>query len=117
LVEDDEPLREILRETLQRGGYTVVEADTGRSAVKKLRLDHADIVLTDVVMPDQDGLEFITMLRKEHPEIPIVAMSGGLARSSLYLDLAKKLGARRVLAKPFTPEQMFAALKGAAEMP
>src|SRR3954471_4136928 len=97
LVDDDEPLRSLLRQTLEQGGYTVVEADTGRAAAEKLRVEIPDIVLTDLVMPEHEGLEFIMMLRKKHPEIPIVAMSGGLARSSLYLDLAKKLGARRLL--------------------
>lgn len=111
IIEDDEALRAILKQTLERAGHTVAQADTGRAAIQILRLDAPDVVLTDLVMPDQDGLGVIMMIRNETPEIPVIAMSGGLANSLLYLDLAKKLGARRVLAKPFTPEHLFAALK------
>jgi CheY-like chemotaxis protein len=62
-------------------------------------------------MPDQDGLGIIMMIRTEIPLVPVIAMSGGLTNSAMYLDLAKKFGARRVLAKPFSSEQLFAALE------
>ncbi len=113
IVEDDEAFRTVLKQMLLTAGHVVMEAASGREAIRALRLEPPDLVLTDLVMPDQDGLEVIMMLRKEIPEIPVIAMSGGLANSPLYLDLAKKLGARRLLFKPFAPEQLFAALQEA----
>jgi CheY-like chemotaxis protein len=108
IVEDNEPFRALLKQMLEIAGHTVTQAATGLAAIEILRLEPPDVVLTDIVMPDQDGLGVIMMVRKE---IPVIAMSGGLTSSPLYLDLAKKLGARRVLAKPFTPEQLFEALE------
>ena len=113
IVEDDESFRALLKETLLAAGHVATEAASGREAIRALRLEPPDVVLTDLVMPDQDGIEIIMMLPKEIPEVPVIAMSGGLANSPLYLDLAKKLGARQVLSKPFAAEQLFAALQGA----
>jgi CheY-like chemotaxis protein len=113
VIEDNEPLSAILRHTLEAAGHTVVHAQTGRAGISILRVALLDVVLTDLVMPDQDGIGVIMMIRQEMPEIPVIAMSGGLAHSALYLDLAKKLGARRVLVKPFTSEELFEALAAA----
>ncbi len=110
IIDDEIDLRTLLVRALKAAGHTVTQAGTGREAIPMLRADPPDLVLTDLVMPDQDGLEVIMMIRKELPAIRVIAMSGGSPRASLYLGLARKLGARVMLAKPFTQEQLFSAL-------
>jgi CheY-like chemotaxis protein len=112
LVEDDESLRKALRLTLIHMGHSVVEARDGKEA-SKLSLENIDTVLTDIIMPEQDGIETIMQFRKKHPNLRIVAMSGGgRVSAGDYLPFAKHLGANSVLAKPFTDEELIAALAG-----
>jgi DNA-binding NtrC family response regulator len=70
-----------------------------------------DIVLTDLVMPVQEGVETILMLQRERPKLPIIAMSGGVTNSKLYLDIAGKIGAKRMLPKPFTPKSLVSLIE------
>ena len=102
-------LREVLAAALSHAGHTVVQADGGRQGEKIFRAEPADLVITDLVMPDREGLETIMALRRERPDLPIIAMSGGM-RSPVYLALAAKLGAQRTLAKPFAPEVLLRAI-------
>ncbi|MDB6113987.1 MAG: response regulator receiver domain [Lacunisphaera sp.] len=111
IIEDDEPLRALLKHMLEAAGHTVTQAETSRAVLQILRQAPPDVVLTDIIMPDLDGLELIMMIRKEMPKMPVIAMSGAMTNASLYLRLAKKLGARRTLQKPFVPEQLFAAVR------
>ncbi len=111
IVEDDEAFRAVLQQTLERAGHTVLQAPTGLAAMALLKRERVDVVLTDIVMPDQDGLGLLLMMRGEKLTTPVIVMSGGLANSAAYLEIARKLGARRLLAKPFTPEQLFEALR------
>lgn len=102
LIEDDDRLREVIATTLVQAGHEVRQADNGRRGVELFLLASADLVLTDLIMPDQEGIETIRTLRRHFPALPIVAMSGSAPRSRLYLDVAVRLGAQRTLAKPFT---------------
>jgi CheY-like chemotaxis protein len=105
LVEDDDAVREILRKALVAAGHEVDEASNGDVAVASYRRQAADLVITDLVMPDKDGLETIMELRRMDPSVRIVAMSGGgrtLGPGQLYLESARALGARQILSKPFT---------------
>lgn len=113
IVDDNQALRAVLKQALEAAGHVAAQAGSGRAAIQLIRLQRPDLVLTDLMMPEQDGLEVIMMIQKEFPEIPVIAMSGGTRNSSLYLDMAKKLGARQILAKPFMPDQLFAAIKDA----
>lgn len=111
VVDDDDPLRKILSITLARMGHHVVEARNGKEALQLCQAEPPDIVLTDIVMPEKEGIETIGALRRFHPNVKIIAMSGGGSGSaSDYLKIAKHLGARVTLAKPFSDQAMAEAI-------
>ena len=96
IIDDDDSLRDALHRTLHKEGYTVMEASEGGRGLKQLESSPADLILLDMFLPDKDGLEIIGELRRAHPEIPIIAMSGGGFRGTVdVLHVAKKLGVRR----------------------
>jgi CheY-like chemotaxis protein len=103
LVDDDDLLRDVLATALTASGHTVMQAANGRQALALFRTEPADLIITDLVMPDREGLEIIATLHRAQPELPIIAMSGGAIHSKLYLAMAAKLGARHTLSKPFAP--------------
>jgi len=108
LVVDDEPaLREILSHVLVDAGHRVTGAANGKEASRLLATAAFDIVLTDVIMPEKDGMQVISELRKKFPEVRIIAMSGGghVSRDQ-YLKIAKGLGAHALLEKPFANQQL-----------
>ena len=112
LVEDDEAVRSVLRRGLERAGYEVREAGEGGAALKLLASGPADLVVTDLVMPKMEGIEFILTLRKTQPRLPAIAISGGgRVDGNRYLEIASHLGATRVLAKPFAIEQLIALVQ------
>ncbi len=111
VVDDNETFRLPLSATLQSAGYEVETAAEGGLAVKLHRKRPFDLVITDLVMPDQEGLETIMQLRQFQPDLRIIAISGdGRMDASNYLPLARKLGAGEILAKPFTAEQILEAI-------
>lgn len=102
IIEDDRDLREMLRTILLRKEYTVIEADNGREALKNFKPGVTDLVITDLLMPEEDGLKVIMMMRELKKEIRVIAISGGgKAGPGNYLELAKALGADAVFSKPF----------------
>jgi DNA-binding NtrC family response regulator len=103
LIDDDEQLRSMLRRALLRTGYQVMEAGNGRQALNLLAEASVQAVVTDIIMPDMEGIELILELRRSRPELPIVAMSaGGRIGPDSYLYLAERSGATRTIAKPFS---------------
>src|SRR3954466_12047237 len=107
LVDDDDPLRALLKITLGKMGYDVVEARDGREAMAVYEKKRPDIVVTDLVMPEKDGLEMIRDLRRKHSGVKIIAISGGgRMNASGYLKMAKAMGADLVLPKPFLAEEL-----------
>jgi DNA-binding response OmpR family regulator len=113
LLVDDEPLvLELFREILVLDQHDVTTAGDGNAAVAALSHGTFDLVITDLVMPDREGLETIMTLRHQYPQLPIIAMSGGGRGNSMdYLDLAAKLGARKTLAKPFSAQVLLDAVR------
>lgn len=112
IIDDDASIRDSLRRTLHKEGYTILEASEGKGGLKQLERSLADLILLDMFMPDKDGLETIGELRRTHPGIRIIAMSGGGFKGTVdVLHVATKLGARRTLAKPFTREQLLEAVE------
>jgi CheY-like chemotaxis protein len=107
LIDDDEFLRAVIAVALTAVGHTVLEAADGR-----LAFAHSDIdlVITDLVMPDREGLETIATLHRQRPALPIIAISGDVANSKLYLETAIKLGARRALTKPFASAMLLGVI-------
>ena len=107
VIEDDAFIRQFLSEALSRQGHAVHVAIHGIDGLRLYRAEPADLVLTDLVMPEQDGLSTIMELRRIAPAVRIIAMSGGMVQNpQLYLQLAEKLGADRVLRKPFLLEEL-----------
>ena len=103
LVEDEEQLRSMLKIVLEGAGHTVQEAGDGKEALESYVLHPADLMVTDIVMPNKEGIETILEFRRSHPELRIIAMSGGGRNSGQdYLKLAKSFGADYVLTKPFS---------------
>ena len=102
LIEDDERLRDLLRITLIGAGYVVLEAMNGRQGVNTFRKTPTDLVVTDLYMPERDGLEVIEALRRTHPQVKLLAISGASGTMG-YFPLAQSLGAVAVLQKPFSP--------------
>jgi len=107
LVADDEPgVRSFLRLVLEGGGYEVIEAANGREALKAARAGQVDVVITDLVMPEQEGIETIQALRKDDAGIGIIAISGAFGGE--YLGVAHRMGAESVLKKPVSPAVLLA---------
>jgi two-component system chemotaxis response regulator CheY len=107
IIDDDAGMRRVLRLTLERVGHTVSEAANGVEGVSRYRSAPTDLVITDVYMPDQDGIETIQMLREEFPATRILAISGGaVSGSGAALTDARMLGADATLAKPFAMEAL-----------
>ncbi len=102
LVDDEESIRKMVRVVLDEEGYAFTEAMSGAEALVFMKNQSFDLIITDVVMPDCDGIELVMTVRKEQPEIKVIVMSGGgRIRANHYLKLAEKLGAARVFEKPF----------------
>jgi two-component system chemotaxis response regulator CheY len=111
LVDDDVLLRETLHQVLVRAGYDVDDASNGKVAVREYRRQRCDVVITDIVMPDQEGFGTIIELRRADPNVKIIAVSGGgIGKAVDYLDTAQRLGVMGTLAKPFSPETLLAML-------
>jgi two-component system, response regulator FlrC len=107
VVEDADHLRRAIGETLELGGYDDVSfAGSGKEAVRFCQERAMDLVITDLVMPDMDGLELIRSLRQSHSNLPILAISGAAVNDLLKMAIA--LGAVGALEKPFTPGDLVA---------
>jgi len=111
LVEDDDGLRAVLERLLTEAGLEVLTAQNGKEALAKLTPD-IDVVVSDIIMPEMDGLDLLTRIRKERPGTKIIAISGGGIQDKEHvLEIARRMGAGRVLAKPFTSEQILGAVR------
>ncbi len=118
IIEDEAAMREVMSRALRVRGYEVHLAKDGAEGLAMWDAVHPDAVVTDLHMPNVDGIETIIALRSRDANVRIVAVSGGDSRASfLALDSAGDLGATRVLPKPFRPDELVAAveavLKGA----
>ena len=112
IVDDEEAIRRLIHETLKQAGYHVHEASNGKEGLTRYRQSPTDLVIMDILMPDQDGLESILTLRQEFPEARIMAITGGSDMIGIlnFLDVARMLGARRTLQKPFEMQQLLDAV-------
>ena len=111
IIEDDPALRRALRIFLEKSGHTVVEAHDGQVGLKAHAAQTFDLIVTDLIMPEMDGVGLICALRKSHPTLPVIAISGGGRMSpENYLHIARQCGAAVVLAKPFAMEKLGVAI-------
>ncbi len=103
VVDDEDQVRQLVREALGRAGYQVWEAQNGKEALQQYRQQHIDLVVMDIVMPEQDGLASIIAFRREFPKVKVIAITGSNDIIGILglLDVAEMLGASRALQKPF----------------
>jgi DNA-binding NtrC family response regulator len=107
VVDDDADARQELSELLAGVGFDVNSARNGRDGLKQAASVRFDLVITDILMPDMEGLEFILSIKKAHPDVKIVAISGGgRFKNMSFLDIAKKFGADRAFEKPLPIKQL-----------
>lgn len=107
VIEDDDGVREMIRRALERVGHNVREARDGRSGLKAIQAENCDLLVTDIVMPGMEGIETIIQIRKRHPQMKIIAISGGgMGKADDYLAIAAKCGANRTQTKPFSMAKM-----------
>jgi CheY-like chemotaxis protein len=119
LIDDDDSVRTVLSLALTEHGHTVIEAHDGKEGLELYKHAKADLVITDIVMPEKEGLEVLMKLMKKHPPAKIIAISGGGGKHhpAHYLHAARLLGAAKVLAKPFSYELLLAAVNEVLERP
>jgi DNA-binding NtrC family response regulator len=111
IVEDDKAVRELLREILKRVGHDVVDAGNGKEAMALYKQSPADLIITNILMPEKEGLETIQELRREDPDIKIIAISGGgQIGPADYLEVARRFGALRTFSKPFDRKKLLKAV-------
>lgn len=113
IVDDDELISSLLSLTLTDEGFAVSNAEDGRTGLAMYLANPPDILITDIIMPDMDGLELIKTIRKTHPDAPIIAMSGADPKdNTFFLDVSKDFGATKILAKPFIPDDLVRVVQG-----
>ena len=112
VVDDDAEIRQLLQLALTQAGYEVAEAADGVEACRVQREEPADLVITDIVMPEKEGLETIQDLRRDTPHVKIIAISGGgCSTADNYLSMATAFGADASLEKPFRIAELLAELQ------
>ena len=110
VIDDSAEMREMLEQTLRTVGYDVILASDGKEGVRLHRGNAASLVITDLFMPNQEGMETIAEFRKDFPEVPIIAICGRPGAFHV-LRLAKHLGAVDTLAKPFQADELLVMVK------
>ena len=113
VIDDDAQLRKMLRQMLERQGYGVIEAGDGKEGMALYRQAPTELIITDIIMPEKEGVETIIELRRDFPDVKIIAISGG-SRSlnkEYYLELAKRLGAAYTFTKPFARKELLEAIE------
>lgn len=112
IVDDESVFRELIQSFLHARGHQVHTESNGKAAARWLAANDADVVVTDICMPESDGMELMLELRQRGAGVPVIVMSGGvLGDVALVLRTAALLGARRALAKPFALEELAAAVE------
>jgi CheY-like chemotaxis protein len=111
IIDDDKMVLNMLRQVLEGAQHTVVEASNGEVAMRLWREHAADLIITDILMPEKDGLEVIRELRRECPTVKVIALSGGSRKIHFdALDVAKRFGAVSTLEKPFELKELLASV-------
>ena len=112
IIDDDELVRGMMANALRKKGFTVIEAGDGNEGLQVILHQSIDLVITDMLMPDKEGIETIIEIREIRPDIKIIAMSGGGAKQDMaFLKMAEQVGANRILKKPFRPSDLLDAIK------
>ncbi len=114
VIDDDAIFCEMIKAVLESAGHSVEAATNGRLAISSYRKQPHDLVITDLIMPEIEGIEIIMELKRDYPDVKIIAISGGgrFADGPRCLKMAAELGASDILAKPFTPKQLLDSVSG-----
>lgn len=110
IIDDEESIRLLLRSALEAAGYEVTEAVNGRQGLELYRSKPTDLVITDILMPELNGLDMLLELTREFLNAKVVAISGAGGEKNV-LDVAKLLGARQTFLKPFSMPQLLGAVR------
>jgi DNA-binding response OmpR family regulator len=112
IIDDDDLMRLTIKSTLKKFGCAVIEAENGNRGVTLFKNERPNLVITDMLMPDKEGLETISEIRAIDPKAKIIAMSGGGSSKNMkFLQLAEKMGASRIMSKPIKPDELLSAVK------
>ena len=112
VIEDDDLHALYLKKALEGSDYSVMLAVDGNEGLRQYKLHGADLIITDLIMPEKEGIETIQELVRLDPRVPIIAISGGGGNQpDIYLEIASKLGARRTFAKPYSTKALLAAVQ------
>lgn len=112
VIDDDASVREVVSEMLRMEGHDVTIAENGRDAIPMLAQQQFDLVITDLIMPEKEGIETIGEIRRTDRDIPIIAISGGgRLGPGDYLQTARHIGADATLAKPFTRQELLTTIE------
>ncbi|MDM8535550.1 response regulator [Desulfobacterales bacterium HSG17] len=112
IIDDDKNIRDMLRMHLEDAGHKIIEAETGLKGIEAVRQNIIDLIITDIIMPDQEGITTIKFLIDKFPNIKIIAMSGGgHITAETYLDIAKKFGVKKAFTKPFKIKEILDAVQ------
>lgn len=108
VVDDDRTIRKLLALAFAKEGFDTVTAGNGRSALKQLETQPVDLVVTDIFMPEKDGLEFICDMKARQPNVKVIAISGGSTPTGpdSHLSMARHLGAAEIMSKPVSMEDL-----------
>jgi DNA-binding response OmpR family regulator len=117
LVIDDDPMvRSTISRILSHNGFEVNLAEDGVRGLASFRSQRPDLVITDIIMPEKEGIETITEIRRDFPGTKIIAISGGgRIGNADFLSMAKRLGATEVISKPFTPRDLVSCVRKCLE--
>jgi CheY-like chemotaxis protein len=113
IIDDEAEIRVLCRRILEPAGYDVTEARDREVGVRLYRISRHDVIITDIIMPEKEGIETIMVLRRDFPEVKIIAISGGgqAMAGAACLQAAKRLGVAKTLAKPFSKQELPAAVQ------
>ena len=118
IIDEDPHILDLYKRMLEAEGHSVVTASNGQEVIDIFRNDWVDLIVTDMVMPVKDGIKTIMELRKDFPDIKVIAISGGgIIEPDRYLSLAKCIGIKQTFAKPVSKEQLINAVNDVLEMP
>ncbi len=112
IIDDDEQLLAMLRQMLEREGYEILEASDGKEGLRRFRENPTDLIITDLIMPEKEGIETIMELRRDFPDVKIIAISGGgRVDPWQYLSIAKSFGVQYTFAKPIERKELLNAVR------
>ncbi|MBF0370527.1 MAG: response regulator [Magnetococcales bacterium] len=119
VIDDDEAVRVLLRTILEAVGHEILVADGGDEGMRLLESTSVDLVITDILMPEKDGLAVIRELADSHPGVKIIGLSGGgmILSAKTSLQAAEKMGVSQTLSKPFTSQQVLDVIDAALATP